>query len=139
MWSFGHLVILPFYALLLDLSFISWLKIGFVAYLMKRKNRAGGNEKEVSTCSVLFIYFLTLYFPVASSSAMASWSGQLVPFEPHSMPLRRAITSSAFWPLTNELMPCRLPWQPPANVTLKMVLSSLSSMSIRRLHVPLVV
>lgn len=61
MWSFGHLVILPFYALLLDLSFISWLKIGFVAYLMKRKNRAGGNEKEVSTCSVLFIYYLFPY------------------------------------------------------------------------------
>ena len=88
---------------------------------------------------LFIICFLTPYLPIASSRAMASWSGQLVPFEPHSMPLRRAITSSAFWPLINELMPCRLPWQPPAKATLPMVLSSLSSMSIRRLHVPLVV
>ena len=90
-------------------------------------------------CLLFVICFLTPYLTIASSRAMASWSGQLVSFEPHLMPLRRAITSSAFWPLINELMPCRLPWQPPAKATLPMVLSSLSSMSIRRLHVPLVV
>ena len=147
-WSFGHFAV--FYAwLLLVLSLIWWIEN---RSFDEKKNRAGGNE-DCGFCLLCFIYyllfiiyyllfiicFLTLYLPIASSSAMASWSGQLVPFEPHSMPLRRAITSSAFWPLINELMPCRLPWQPPANVTLKMVLSSLSSMSIRRLHVPLVV
>lgn len=138
MWSFGHLAVLCFI-------------IGFVVYFMveNRVRRLFDEEKKTEQeetqrcflllCFLICSFYLYLYLPIASSSAVASWSGQLVPFEPHSMPLRRAITSSAFWPLINELMPCRLPWQPPAKATLPIVLSSLSSMSIRRLHVPLVV
>ena len=60
MWPFDHLVILPFYALLLDLSFISWLKIGFVAYLMKRK-KTEQEETKKRFLPALFYLFIIYY------------------------------------------------------------------------------
>ena len=40
------------------------------------------------------------------SRARQSWSGQEVPLPPQSMPLRRAITSSIFWPLSISKPKC---------------------------------
>ena len=58
-WSFGHLVILPFFMLdYLVLSLIWWIEN---RSFDEKKNRAGGNEDEVSACSVLFIIYYLLF------------------------------------------------------------------------------
>ena len=67
----------------------------------------------------------------------AIWSGQLVLRNPHSVPSRRAMTSSAFMPGSSLAMPFRLPSQPPRTCTLLMVWSSFSSTTVRTEQVPL--
>ena len=47
------------------------------------------------------------YCALSCSRARHNWSGQEVPLPPQSMPLRRSITSSIFWPATRRLIPCR--------------------------------
>ncbi len=69
------------------------------------------------------------------SSARASWSGHEVPRPRQSMPLSRATASSARMPSTSAAMPCVLPWQPPANSTLR-ITSPSSSISICFEQVP---
>ena len=53
-----------------------------------------------------------LYQPISASaplSAWAIWSGQLVGRGPQVVPSMRAMTSSAYMPLSRRLMPLRLP------------------------------
>ena len=50
---------------------------------------------------------------ISSSIARHNWSGHDVGLPLQLMPLRRAIISSYFMPVTRRLMPCRLPLQPP--------------------------
>ena len=62
-------------------------------------------------CAVQF------YSSIAASTALASWSGQLVGLCPQVTPFRRRITSCAGMPCAKSSMPRVLPGQPLINFT----------------------
>ena len=64
---------------------------------------------------------------LAASSALASWSGQDVGFEPQRMPCRREISSSTSMPSASRATPCVLPLQPPIKRTFETLLPSSSN------------
>ena len=82
-------------------------------------------------CQLVYLFF-------NASIASASWSGQLVGLFPHVTPRSLSATLSASMPSTRRDMPQVLPWHPPRNVTLCMMLFSPMSTFISLLHVPCV-
>lgn len=98
-----------------------------------------GHERAIAWCRMQITSHPTcyVYFAIACCMARASWSGQEVPLPPQSIPWRRAITSSARIPSTSLATPWVLPPQPPKNLTLWTIPSSISK-SIIALHVPVV-
>ena len=68
--------------------------------------------------------------------ASLSWSGHDVLFIPQRMPCSLPMTSSICCPLTNWLMPCRLPLQPPIKNTCCITLFSSAVTSMAREQTP---
>ncbi len=86
----------------------------------------------------LFFLHVTYFTLAIASRARASWSGQEVPFMPHSMPFSRVATSSGRMPRTSAEIPCRLPLHPPSKLTEAIRPSSSKVRWMLRLQTPCV-
>ena len=86
---------------------------------IKLKNLSFNSKTLPRLCGERFNLYCTIQFysSIAASSALASWSGQLVGLCPQVTPFRRRITSCAGMPCTKSSMPRVLPGQPLTNFT----------------------
>ncbi len=113
-------------------SSCSSVKTGVLPLLRFARNYRLGKS---SNCFFLHVTYFTL---AIASRARASWSGQEVPFMPHSMPFSRVATSSGRMPRTSAEIPCRLPLHPPSKLTEAMRPSSSKVRWMLRLQTPCV-